>query len=98
MSEANIFLERNHMDTLLKAFQKSKWTPSVETVTQSDMIATGWSSPGTRLRLSFTAKTGPFTRINMYVPGSLLSEQHHLTDDEKAAVAQWINSLHLEPF
>jgi hypothetical protein len=90
--------ERNQMDALLQAFQNSNWLPSIEPVTQSDMIATGWSSPGTRIRLSFTAKTGPFTRVNMYVPGSLISEQHHLNDNEKAAVAQWINSLHLEPF
>lgn len=85
------------MDALLQAFETSNWLPAVEPVTQSDMIATGWSSP-TRIRLTFTAKKGPFVRINMYIPGSLISELYHLNDNEKAAVVQWINSLHLEPF
>jgi hypothetical protein len=80
---------------LVEAFKLSAWQPHVEEITHSDMIATGGSAHASRTKISFTRKLGPFIRVNMYVPGSLLSEQYHLTDDEKAAVAQWINSLHL---
>ena len=84
-----------HEPALLNAFEKSKFRPEVDVVTYSDMIATGGVMYSSRVKLSFTTKSDPFMRCYMYIPGSLISEQHYLSEDEKAAVEMWINSVHL---
>jgi hypothetical protein len=80
---------------LLKAFETSKLRPEVDVITFSDMIATGGEMHSSRLKLSFTTKTGNFIRYYMYIPGSLLAEQHYLSDEEKSAVDLWLKSIDL---
>ena len=86
---------KSHEPSLIKAFESSKFLPEIDVITYSDMIATGGTIHTSRVKLSFTAKTGNFTRHYMYIPGSLLTEQHYLSDDEKAALEMWLNSIHL---
>ena len=49
-----------------------------------------------RIKLSFTSKTGPFVRFFMYIPGSLVSELLHLNDAEMTAVRMWLNSVEID--
>ena len=88
---SNTFLfYKSHEPSLLKAFEKSRFLPEVLSITQSDMIATGCAVYESRIKLSFTARSGQFLRIYIYIPGSVITEQHHLTRDEKAALQLWL--------
>jgi hypothetical protein len=82
---------------LVQAFAASgsAFYPQVDDITYSDMIATGGEMYSSRVKLSFTAKTGNFTRYSMYVPGSLLSEQKYLNSAEQSAVELWLASCDL---
>jgi hypothetical protein len=89
-------LYKSHEPALMNAFQGSLYTPQVEAVTYSDMVSTGGGLYSSRVKLSFTAKRGPYVRFYMYIPGSLVSELLHLTEEERAAVAAWIQSVETE--
>jgi hypothetical protein len=78
---------------LKQAFQKFRFEPRVEEITPSDMINTGGSVYASQIKISFTRKVGNYLRIFMYIPGSSVTEQHHLNDEEKAALEQWLNWL-----
>jgi hypothetical protein len=80
-----------HEQSLVDAFKASNFAPEVLPITHSDMIATGGAAHPCHVKLSFVAKKGQFMRYYMYIPGSLVSEQHHLNDEEKAAVAHWLD-------
>jgi hypothetical protein len=82
-----------HEQSLVDAFKDSNFAPEVLPITHSDMIATGGAAHPSRVKLSFLAKKGAFLRYYMYIPGSLASEQHHLNDEEKAALTQWLDSV-----
>jgi hypothetical protein len=92
MSNA-FLLYKFHEPALVKAFEQSKFLPEVHPITHSDMIATGGTMHSSRVKVSFTARSGPFVRAYIYIPGSLIAEQAHLTDDEKAAVEQWLHVI-----
>jgi len=89
-------LYKSHEPALIAAFKDSMYYPQVEAFTYSDMVSTGGGLYTSRIKLSFTAKTGPFVRFYMYIPGSLISEVLHLTEDERAAVTMWINSVEID--
>jgi hypothetical protein len=80
----------SHQQSLIDAFKASNFLPEVLPITHSDMIATGGAAHPSHVKLSFLAKKGAFARYYMYVPGSVISEQHHLNEQEKAAVTQWL--------
>jgi hypothetical protein len=95
MSSAYL-LYKSHEPALMSAFKSSIYQPEVEAITYSDMISTGCGLHTSRIKLSFTAKTGPYVRFYMYIPGSLVSELLHLNDDEKSAVTMWLNSVEID--
>ena len=80
---------------LVKAFEASAFRPEVDAITYSDMIATGGEMYSSRVKLTFTAKAGNYTKHYMYIPGSLVSEQKYLTKEEQSAIDLWLNSLDL---
>lgn len=84
---------KSHEQRLVDAFKASNFLPEVLPITHSDMIATGGAAHPSHVKLSFLAKKGPFMRYYMYIPGSLVSEQHHLNDEEKTVVTQWLDSV-----
>ena len=86
---------KSHEPSLIKAFESSKFAPEVDVITYSDMIATGSTIHSSRVKLSFTVKTGRFTRHYMYIPGSVITEQYYLSEDEQSAVTLWLNSIDL---
>jgi hypothetical protein len=83
----------SHEPALIAAFQGSRYAPRVEAVTASDMISTGGEIYASRIKLSFTSKTGPFLRFNMYIPGSSVSELLHCSEEERAAVTAWLSRV-----
>jgi len=89
-------LYKSHEPALMRAFYSSVYEPSVEPITHSDMITTGGGIYNSRIKLSFTAKTGPFLRFYMYIPGSVISELLHLSEEEKTAVSMWLNAVEIE--
>lgn len=80
---------------LIKAFEGSAFRPEVDMITYSDMIATGGEMYTSRVKLSFTAKTGNYTRHYIYIPGSLVSDQKYLSQEEQSALDLWIKSVDL---
>lgn len=80
---------------LIKAFAASKFRPEVDAITYSDMIATGGEMHTSRVKLTFTAKTGNYTKHYMYIPGSFASEQKYLSEEEQTAVDLWLASCEL---
>jgi hypothetical protein len=94
MSNAYLFY-KSYEPSLVKAFEQSNFLPEVHPITHSDMIATGGSIHTSRIKLSFTAKTGPFIRMYIYIPGSNITEQHNLSENEQSAIELWLNSIHV---
>lgn len=86
---------KSHEPALIEAFKDTAWRPEIEPITHSDMITTGGTMYNSRLKISFLRKTGTFMRFFIYVPGSSISEQYNLTEDEQGRMAQWLNSVHL---
>jgi hypothetical protein len=84
---------KSHEPALIDAFQGSRYSPQVEGITPSDMISTGGEIYASKLKLSFTAKTGLFLRFYMYIPGSSTSELLHCSKEEQAAVAAWLKNV-----
>jgi hypothetical protein len=87
-------LYKSHEPALIKAFDASNLYPEVDSITHSDMIATGGTIHSSRVKISFTAKKGLFIRYYMYIPGSDVSKQNYLSKDEKAVVQAWLDTIH----
>lgn len=94
MSNAYL-MYKSYEPGLVAAFSGSVYKPEVEPITHSDMIATGATMYNSRVKISFLLKKGNYTKFFMYIPGSSLEEQNHLSNDEKEAVALWLNSVHM---
>ena len=88
-------LYKSHEPALVAAFSRSVYRPEVEPITHSDMITTGGTMYIARIKISFTLKKGNYTKFFMYIPGSSVEEQHHLNDDDREAVAVWLNTVHM---
>jgi hypothetical protein len=86
-------LYKSHEPTLVKAFEESGFLPEIDSVTHSDIISNGSDTYTSRVKISFTKKSGTFMRAYMYIPGSMLSKQAYLSDSEKTAVEFWLQSV-----
>ena len=86
-------LYKSHEPSLVKAFEESGFLPEIDSVTHSDIISNGSDTYTSRVKISFTKKSGTFMRAYMYIPGSILSKQAYLSDSEKTAVEAWLQSV-----
>lgn len=88
-------LYKSSEPALIQAFAASKFRPEVDPITHSDMIATGGEMYTSRVKLTFTTKTGGYMKYYMYIPGSLLSEQKYLSEQDHTVIDLWLNSIDL---
>ena len=88
-------LYKSYEPALIEAFKDTQWLPEIEPITHSDMLTTGGTMYSSRVKISFLRRTGEFMRFFLYIPGSRISEQLNLTQDEQGLVVQWLNSIDL---
>ena len=91
--DVTYLLYKSHEPSLVKAFEESGLLPEVDSVTHSDIISNGSDTYTSRVKISFTKKSGTFMRAYMYIPGSMLSKQAYLNNSEKTAVEAWLESV-----